>query len=139
LHVDALLGDLLFPIVSLSVGVILFEGGLSLKLEDLRHTGSVIRNLITVGALVTWVLTTAAAYFILGLNLALAVQLGAVLVVTGPTVIGPLLRHVRPSGQVGSILRWEGILIDPVGATLAVLVFDAILIGDLQAAAGATV
>lgn len=139
LHVDALLGELLFPIVSLSVGVILFEGGLSLKFEDLRHTGRVIRNLITVGALTTWMLTTAAAYLILGLNLALSVQLGAVLVVTGPTVIGPLLRHVRPSGQSGSILRWEGILIDPVGATLAVLVFDAILIGDAQTAAGATI
>ncbi len=139
LHVDALLGDLLFPIVSLSVGIILFEGGLSLKFADIRTTGRVIRNLITVGAGVTWILTSAAAYWILGLNLALAVQLGAVLVVTGPTVIGPLLRQVRPSGQISSILRWEGILIDPVGATLAVLVFDAILIGDLQSAAGATI
>ena len=83
LHVDALLGDLLFPVVSLSVGVILFEGGLSLKFADIRQTGRVIRNLITVGALTTWVLTSAAAYLILGLNLALAVQLGAVLVVTG--------------------------------------------------------
>lgn len=136
LHVDALMGDLLFPVVSLSVGIILFEGGLSLKFSDIRQTGRVIRNLITVGALVTWVLTSAAAYFILGLNLAMSVQLGAVLVVTGPTVIGPLLRHVRPSGATGSILRWEGILIDPVGATLAVLVFDAILIGDVQSAAG---
>ncbi|MFN8450958.1 MAG: sodium:proton antiporter [Anaerolineae bacterium] len=138
LHVDDMLGDLLFPIVSLSVGVILFEGGLSLKFADIRQTGRVIRNLITIGALTTWVLTAAAAYLILGLNAALAVQLGAVLVVTGPTVIGPLLRHVRPTGQVGSILRWEGILIDPVGATLAVLVFDAILVGDVQSAAGVT-
>lgn len=139
LHVDALMGDLLFPVVSLSVGIILFEGGLSLKLADIRQTGRVIRNLITVGALITWLLSTAAAHFIIGLNLALAAQLGAVLVVTGPTVIGPLLRHVRPSGQVSSILRWEGILIDPIGATLAVLVFDAILIGDVQNAAGTVV
>ncbi|HVU12598.1 MAG TPA: sodium:proton antiporter [Phototrophicaceae bacterium] len=134
LHVDDLLGDLLFPIVELSVGIILFEGGLSLKLADIRTTGRVIRNLITVGALTTWLLTSAAAYYILHLNLSMAVQIGAVLVVTGPTVIGPLLRHVRPSAQLGSILRWEGILIDPVGATLAVLVFDAILIGDVQSA-----
>lgn len=139
LHVDDLLGDLLFPLVSLSVGIILFEGGLSLKFSDIRTSGRVIRNLISVGALVTWVLSSAAAYFILNLNLALSVQLGAVLVVTGPTVIGPLLRHVRPTGQVNSILRWEGILIDPVGATLAVLVFDAILIGDVQQALGPTV
>ncbi|MBI1257164.1 MAG: hypothetical protein GC204_06810 [Chloroflexi bacterium] len=136
LHVDALMGDLLFPVVSLSVGVILFEGGLSLKFSDIRQTGHVIRSLITIGALTTWLLTSAAAYFILNLNLSMSIQLGAVLVVTGPTVIGPLLRHVRPSGRVASILRWEGILIDPVGALLAVLVFDAILIGDLQSAAG---
>jgi NhaP-type Na+/H+ or K+/H+ antiporter len=136
LHVDALLGDLLFPVVSLSVGVILFEGGLSLKFSDIRQTGHVIRSLITIGALTTWMLTSAAAYYILRLNLSLAVQIGAVLTVTGPTVIGPLLRHVRPSARVASILRWEGILIDPVGALLAVLVFDAILIGDAQSAAG---
>ena len=139
LHVDDLLGDLLFPLVSLSVGIILFEGGLGLKISDISQTGRVIRNLITVGALATWVLSSAGAYFILDLNLAMAVQFGAVLVVTGPTVIGPLLRFVRPKGQVASILRWEGILIDPVGATLAVLVFNAILIGDVQQALGPTI
>ncbi len=134
LHVDAVLGDLLFPLVSVSVGIILFEGGLGLKFRDLRETGGVIRNLISVGALITWGLSSAGAHFLLGLNPALAVQLGAVLVVTGPTVVGPLLRFVRPTGNVASILRWEGILIDPVGATLAVLVFNAILIGDLEQA-----
>lgn len=127
LHPDELLGDLLFPFVSVSVGIILFEGGLSLKLTELHHVGSVVRNLISVGALVTWVLSSAFAYLILGFGLSLAIQLGAILVVTGPTVVIPLLRFVRPSGTVTSILRWEGILIDPVGATLALLVFEFIL------------
>lgn len=139
LHVDQLFGNLLFPIVSLSVGVILFEGSLSLKFVELQQTGRVIRNLISIGALVTWVLSSLAAYYILNLDLPLAVLLGAILVVTGPTVIGPLLRHVRPVEPVGSILRWEGILIDPVGATLALLVFEGIALGDPSRALGGLV
>lgn len=127
LHPDDLLGDLLFPVVSVSVGVILFEGGLSLKFSDLGSIGSVVRNLVTIGTVVTWVLATAAAFFILGLQFEVAVLLGAILVVTGPTVITPLLRYVRPKGELGAILRWEGILIDPIGATLALLVFEVIL------------
>jgi NhaP-type Na+/H+ or K+/H+ antiporter len=135
LHPDELFGELLLPFVSISVGIILFEGGLSLRLSEWRQAGGVIRRLITVGALVTWVLSTAAGYFILRLSFPLALQFGAILVVTGPTVVTPLLRFVRPTGQVGSILRWEGILIDPVGATLALLVFEAIAIGNAQQAA----
>ncbi len=131
---DDLLGNMLFPVISLSVGVIMFEGSLSLKLDDLRGVGRVIRNLITVGALITWVLSTLAACWILRLDLPLAVLLSAILVVTGPTVIGPLLRHVRPAPPVGPILRWEGILIDPLGATLALLVFEVIVAGSPQAA-----
>lgn len=127
LHPDELLGDLLFPFVSVSVGIILFEGGLSLKLNELRQVGGVVRNLISIGALVTWVLASLFAYLILGFEWPLAIQLGAILVVTGPTVVIPLLRFVRPSGTVASILRWEGILVDPVGATLALLVFEFIL------------
>jgi NhaP-type Na+/H+ or K+/H+ antiporter len=83
---------------------------------------------------VTWTISTVAAHILVGLDLALAALLGAILVVTGPTVIGPLLRHVRPVGQVGPILRWEGIVIDPVGAVLAVLVFEALLAGELRQA-----
>ncbi|MFQ5798761.1 MAG: cation:proton antiporter, partial [Bacteroidota bacterium] len=134
LNPDALLGDLLVPLVSVSVAVILFEGGLSLRIAELRETGSVVRNLISVGALVTWVISAGAAALILGLDFALAVLLGAILVVTGPTVIVPLLRQVRPVARVGSILKWEGILIDPMGAMLAVLVFEAILSGGFQEA-----
>ncbi len=132
---DALLGNLLLPIVSVGVAVILFEGGLSLRITELREIGGVVRNLITVGTLATWLISAGAAHFILGLDFALSVLLGAIVVVTGPTVIVPLLRHVRPVGQVGSILKWEGILIDPIGAMLAVLVFEAILPGGFQGAA----
>lgn len=121
---DALFGELLLPIVSLSVAVILFEGGLSLSFRDVRAVGSIVRNLVTIGVLVTWVLTGGMAYLFLGLEPALAVLFGAILVVTGPTVIGPLLRHVRPVANVRTIVQWEGILNDPIGALLAVLVFE---------------
>lgn len=138
LDINALLGDLLFPIVSISVGIILAEGGLTLKLSDIRGVRQVIWNLNTIGAFVTWVLASFAAYHFLGFETDLALLIGAILIVTGPTVIGPLLRHVRPSPRVGSILRWEGILIDPVGATAAVLVFQAITMNNLREAIPAT-
>lgn len=134
LEPDILFGDGLFPLVSLSVAVILFEGGLSLTYAELRRIGGVMGRLVSIGALVTWVLSTVAAMLLLGLDLPLAALFGAILTVTGPTVIGPLLRYVRPVGSVGPILKWEGIVIDPIGATLAVLVFEAVLAGDAQAA-----
>lgn len=124
IDVDHLLGDLLFPLVSLSVAIILFEGGLSLRFKELRTVGKVVRNLIIVGVLVTWIVSGFAAYFILGLSVELSILLGSVLVVTGPTVIIPMLKQIRPASRVSSILRWEGIAIDPVGAILAVLVFE---------------
>jgi NhaP-type Na+/H+ or K+/H+ antiporter len=139
LNPDALFGDLLLPIVSLAVAIILFEGGLNLRVSELRQVGSVVRKLLTVGALVTWMISTGAAYFLLDLDFALALLLGAILVVSGPTVIMPLLRHLRPSGQLGSILKWEGVVIDPIGAILAVLVFEAILAGGFREAATVTV
>jgi NhaP-type Na+/H+ or K+/H+ antiporter len=131
---DALLGPLLFPIISISVAIILFEGGASLRMRELREIAGVVRNLVTIGALATWMLASAAAHLALGLPLASAALLGAILVVTGPTVIIPLLRHVRPTPPVASTLKWEGILIDPIGAVLALLVFEAVVAGSAQAA-----
>lgn len=127
---DALFGNLLRPVVSLSVAVILFEGGLGLELWELRAIGRSLYNLVTIGVLVTWAATASLAYFLLGLDVQLSVLLGAILVVTGPTVVLPLLRHVRPIGEVGSLAKWEGILNDPVGAILAVLTFEVILLGE---------
>jgi NhaP-type Na+/H+ or K+/H+ antiporter len=121
---DRLFGDGLFPFISLAVAVILFEGGLSLRFADIKGHGRVVRDLISVGVLVGWVLTGAAAHFILGFEPEMAALLGAVLSVSGPTVIIPLLRHLRPAPHLGSILRWEGILVDSVGALLAILTFE---------------
>lgn len=133
LRPDELFGDLLLPLVSLAVGVILFEGGMSLRVRELRgEVGGVFLKLMTLGALVTWLACAAAARWVLGFDWPLATLLGAVLVVTGPTVIGPMLRQLRIGGQVGSVLRWEGIVIDPIGAILAVLVFKAIHAGNPQ-------
>jgi len=132
---DALFGELLLPIVSLSVAIILFEGGLSLRFSDLPHIGRVLSSLVSLGAVITWIISSVAAYAVAGLDPALAILLGAILVVTGPTVITPLLRDIRPTGPVGSILRWEGIVIDPIGATLAVLVFEGIVANGFRQAA----
>ena len=126
---DALFGDLLFPLVSLSVGLILFEGGLSLQSRDLRAMGASVWSLVTIGALITWAMAAWGAERILGLEPGTALLLGAILVVTGPTVVGPLLRHVRPVGTVARVAQWEGIVIDPIGAALAVLVYEALPVG----------
>ena len=123
---DRLLGSALQPMVAVAVALILFEGGMSLKRSELVLVGGVVRNLATIGALLTGVITAFSVHFIMHLGWELSSLLGAILLVTGPTVIGPLLRHVRPMGQLGPILKWEGILIDPIGAMVAVLVFEAV-------------
>jgi NhaP-type Na+/H+ or K+/H+ antiporter len=123
---DLVFGASFRPLVSLSVGIILFEGGLTLRFEELRGSGKVVRNLVTIGALITWVLTSLAARYLVGVDLRVAILVGAILVLTGPTVVIPLVRHVRPRAPLGPILRWEGILIDPIGAVLSLLVLEAI-------------
>jgi NhaP-type Na+/H+ or K+/H+ antiporter len=125
---QSLRGDWLFAFVSLSIGIILFEGGLSLRLSELREVGTTVLALTTVGALLTWGLGAAGLHYIVGFNRSLSVLIGAILVVTGPTVIVPLLRHVQPRGRVGTLAKWEGITIDPVGAILAVLVLETLLL-----------
>lgn len=108
LEPDQLLGSTLFPLVSLSVALILFEGGLDLPPRELRNTGTVVRRLITIGAIVTGVVGWYSARKIFGISNEVAIVLATVLVVTGPTVVGPLLRFVRPAGTTGPILRAEG-------------------------------
>lgn len=125
---EALQQDWLFAFVSMSIGIILFEGGLSLRLSELRDVGKAVRNLISIGVLITWALGAVAAFYIEGFTISMAILVGAILVVTGPTVIIPLLRHIRPRGRVGTVAKWEGITIDPVGAILAVLVLETILL-----------
>ena len=124
---DALFGDLLFPFVSLSVAVILFEGSLTLKWKRLRGLGGVVRRMVGIGLLITWAIAAWAAHRFTGLDWELAILFGSLVVVTGPTVIAPMLRTVRPTRAVSEVLRWEGIVIDPIGALLAVLTFEFLL------------
>ena len=124
----SLQGDWLFAFVSVSIGIILFEGGLSLRISELQAVGSAVRNLITIGVLITWGLAAFFAHTVMDFNLELAILIGAILTVTGPTVVVPLLRHVRPKGRVSTVAKWEGITIDPVGAILAVLVLETLLL-----------
>ncbi len=134
---DSLFGDLLMPLVGISVGLILYEGGLTLSFKEIRTVRRTVVLLVSAGALVTWAIAGLSASLLLDMPLPLAVLLGAILVVTGPTVIGPLLAHIRPAGAVGPILKWEGIVIDPIGVTLAVLVFEAVRLGSVDQAAPA--
>lgn len=131
---DELLGGTLFPLVSLSVALILFEGGLDLPPRELRDTGTVVRRLISIGAIITFAIGWYASREIFEISNEAAVVLGSVLVVTGPTVVGPLLRFVRPAGTTGPILRAEGVLIDPIGATAALLAFEIVLLEDANEA-----
>ncbi|MEM1303421.1 MAG: cation:proton antiporter, partial [Planctomycetota bacterium] len=119
--------DVVLPMVSLAVGVILFEGGLSLELREVKETGGVVTRLVTVGLLVTWAGCASLAHWLMGFAWPMALLLGALLTVSGPTVVLPLLRQVRPQRRIGSVIKWEGIVNDPIGAVLAALVFEAVL------------
>ena len=127
LNPEDVFGDLLFPMVSLAVAIILFEGSLTLRFSDIRGHSTMVRNLIPIGALVTGTIGTLAAHWVLDIAWEIALLFGAICLVTGPTVIAPLLRSVRPSAKLANILQWEGIIIDPVGALLAVLVYEGIV------------
>ncbi|WP_148254858.1 cation:proton antiporter [Aidingimonas lacisalsi] len=127
---DALFGDLLFPLVSLAVAVILFEGSLTLNFRELGGHGRTVRRLVTWGALITGATATLAAHYLLALTWEMASVLGALLVVTGPTVILPMLQTLRAREHLTQILRWEGILIDPMGAIGAVLVYEFVALGS---------
>jgi NhaP-type Na+/H+ or K+/H+ antiporter len=121
------LGEGLFALVGLSVAVILFEGALNLEVRKLRREGRVIRSLVTTGALVTWVGAALAARWLLGWSWAMALLFGAMVIVTGPTVIGPLLRSLRVRPAVATVLEAEGVLIDPIGAIVAALTLEVVL------------
>jgi len=136
---DVLLGEALLPFISLSVALILFEGGLSLRMGEIRQRGAVLRNLLTIGVATTGVLGAISSYYVLDVGWKTAAMLGAIVTVTGPTVIGPLLRHIRPAGPVAATLRAEGVLVDPLGALLALLVFEVILATSAEEATSAVI
>tara|TARA_R100001369_G_C3323619_1_gene169353 strand:- start:1896 stop:3791 length:1896 start_codon:yes stop_codon:yes gene_type:complete len=124
------LGESLYHFVSLAIGVILFEGGLTLKRSEITRVGPVITKLITLGSAVTFFLAGTAAHFIFDLPWQISFLFSALIIVTGPTVITPILRNIPLKKDLSAVLKWEGILIDPIGALVAVLVFEFISIGE---------
>jgi len=121
-------GESLFYFVSLAISIILFEGGLTLKLREVKNVGPVISKLITLGSLVTFFGAAIAVHFIFFLSWEISFLFSALIIVTGPTVITPILRNIPLKKDVSAVLKWEGILIDPIGALVAVLVFEFISI-----------
>jgi len=122
-------GELLFSFVSLAISIILFEGGLTLKKDEILNVGPAIVKLISLGSLITFLGAGIAAHFIFNLNWAISFLFSALIIVTGPTVIAPILRNVPLKKDVSAVLKWEGILIDPIGALVSVLVFEFISVG----------
>ncbi len=139
------LGHLLSPIIQIGVAVILFEGGLNLRLHELKETKSGVRRLVSVGVVISWLMGTAGAHYIADLSWAVSLVFGAIVVVTGPTVIIPLLRQAKLRRSTASLLKWEGIVNDPTGALIAVLVFGYFVhagdgaIGQILSSIGITV
>ena len=130
-HPDELLGSLYQPFVTLAVSIILFEAGLRLSFGEVaRGIRSIVVRLIAIGVLLTWlgVAVTVALLFD-DMSRGVALLIGAVLVVSGPTVVLPMLAFIRPTRDVRSLLKWEGVLVDPIGALLGVFVFHAVQSG----------
>ena len=139
---DKVLGRFLFPTVSLAVALILFEGSMTLRFSELRGIGRAVHGMVTYGAVLALLMLAGAAHWIAGLPWSIAFLFGALTCVTGPTVITPMLRTLRPNARIANALRWEGIVLDPLGALFAVLVFEAIVThqqGHSLAVFGATV
>ncbi len=122
-------GESLFYFVSLAISIILFEGGLTLKLKEIKNVGTVITKLISLGSLITFLGASLAVHYIFNLSWEISFLFSALIIVTGPTVITPILRNIPLKRDVSAILKWEGILIDPIGALVAVLVFEFISVG----------
>ncbi len=127
LHVldpDKMFGELLFPITSLSVAIILFEGSLTLRFREIHGLRGPILNLVTLGAAINIFVLTSAAFYFLRAPIGVALLIGTIASVTGPTVVSPMLRAIRPTAVIDKVLRWEGIIIDPIGAILAVIALE---------------
>ncbi|MEO1486734.1 MAG: sodium:proton antiporter [Bacteroidota bacterium] len=126
-------GEGLYNFVSLAISIILFEGGLTLKRAEISNVGPVITKLITLGTVVTFFGAGVAAHYIFELSWQISFLFSGLIIVTGPTVIAPILRNIPLKKDVSTVLKWEGILIDPIGALVAVLVFEFISVGEGQA------
>ncbi|WP_341220664.1 sodium:proton antiporter [Polaribacter atrinae] len=122
-------GDSLYYFVSLAISIILFEGGLTLKRSEIKNVGPVITKLITIGSTITFFGAGIVAHYVFNLSWELSFLFSGLIIVTGPTVITPILRNIPLKKDVSTVLKWEGILIDPIGALVAVLVFEFISVG----------
>ncbi|KAB8152071.1 cell shape-determining protein [Kordia sp. TARA_039_SRF] len=122
-------GESLFNFVSLAISIILFEGGLTLKRAEIKNVGPVITKLITLGTAVTFFGAGIVAHFTFNLSWELSFLFSGLIIVTGPTVITPILRNIPLKKDISTVLKWEGILIDPIGALVAVLMFEFISVG----------
>ncbi|MGV6820685.1 MAG: cation:proton antiporter [Parvularcula sp.] len=124
LHPEQTFGDFYQPMISLAVAIILFEGGLQLKFSELRGLNRGIGQLVILGAPLAWFLGTLAGHYVAGLSWHTALLFAGIMIVTGPTVIMPLLRQAKLSTRPAALLKWEGIINDPIGALAAVIVFE---------------
>ncbi|MEO1015636.1 MAG: sodium:proton antiporter [Pseudomonadota bacterium] len=134
---QTLFGDFYRPIIGVAVAVILFEGGLTLNFAEIRGITAGVRRLVFPGAFVAWGLGAAAGHFVGGLTWDVAILFAGVMVVTGPTVIAPLLRQSKLAARPAALLKWEGIVNDPLGALLAVLAYEVAVL-DFGGAHGGT-
>ncbi len=130
LDTDVVFGDMLYPLVSLLVSVIVFEGGLNLRIRDLKNIGGALFRLVFIAPIITISLMYLATHYILGISSEISLMFSALMVITGPTVIIPLLRHIKVSPKISSLIRWEGILIAPIGTFLIVLVYQSVFISS---------
>lgn len=126
-------GKTMYYFVSLSVGVILFEGGLTLKFKEVRQIAGVVRNLLFLGSIIMLIGGAFAAHFFLDIDYRVGLLFGSLIIVTGPTVIAPILQSVRPNRNISTVLKWEGIVIDPIGALVAVLVYELLFVATMGA------
>ncbi|QUW24024.1 sodium:proton antiporter [Sporosarcina sp. Marseille-Q4063] len=124
------MGNLFSPIITFAVALILFEGSLNLDFKEIRGFNKPVLRIITVGAFIAWIAGSLAAYYVAGLSLSVAFIIGGLFIVTGPTVILPLLRQAKLKPRPAAILKWEGIVVDPFGALLAVFAFEFIRFVD---------
>src|SRR5699024_6092157 len=125
---EADFGDLYSPIISVAVAIILFEGSLNLNFKELRGLGKPVFRISTIGAFIAWILGSLTAHYIAGLSWAVAFVIGGLFIVTGPTVILPLLRQSKLKPRPAKILKWEGIIVDPIGVLLAMFAFEIITV-----------
>ncbi len=125
------LDELYTPLISLAVAVVLYEGSSSLNFRELKGISKSVLRVVTIGAFLAWIGGALAAHFIAGLNFAISFIIGGLFIVTGPTVIIPLLRQAKLKPRVATVLKWEGIIIDPIGPLLALFAYQVIkVIGD---------